>query len=121
MNIKKYHTIMSIFKHWQWADWTKEEFEYHLNIDFPDIFNSQDTNIEFFLFNSSTGKCMLVWYSLLYAVCEGIKKLYKRDFNDNIVDIYKITPNFKNIEDDLRIFRNATFHVQDKYYTKKIS
>ena len=110
---------MSIHRHWQWADWTKEEFEYHLKIDAPEIFKDRERNIEFILFNGSTGKNMFLWYALLYAACEGIKELYREDYFGNKVDIYQIAPDFKELESDLRLFRNGAFHVQSDYYTKK--
>lgn len=111
------NSILSIHRHWQWADWTKEEFEYHLKIDTPDSFSDDNFLLEFY--NSSTGKSMILWYALLYAACEGIQQLYKRDYYGNIVDIYNISREYKEIENDLRRFRNATFHVQEEYYSTK--
>ena len=108
---------MSVHRHWQWADWTKEKFEYHLKLDTPDAFS--DDNFLFEFYNSSTGKSMVLWYALLYATCEGIQQLYKQDYYGNVVNIYNISHDYKDFENDLRRFRNATFHVQEEYYSEK--
>ena len=62
---------------------------------------------------------MVLWYALLYATCEGIQQLYKQDYYGNVVNIYNISHDYKDFENDLRRFRNATFHVQEEYYSEK--
>lgn len=101
--------LLSIHRHWTWADRMKELFEYYLSKEGPlTDFTMMD------LFLSSLGTCMCMWYSLLYATCEGLQEKGKV----NIAG--EIDQNYDKVCCELRRFRNATFHVQPQLEPEKL-
>ena len=100
--------LLSIHRHWTWADRMKELFEYYASKEGP---LTNFTTMKLFL--SSLGTCMCMWYSLLYATCEGLQKSGKVNIDD------EIDPNYGKVCDELRKFRNATFHVQTQLDDEK--
>jgi hypothetical protein len=87
----------------------KELFECYLRIEgVPQDFEMWE------LFQSSMGTCLCIWYALLFATCEGVE-------NDGKVSICtSIDPNYAKVREQLRRFRNATFHVHADVEPKKL-
>ena len=103
--------LLSILRHWTWADRQKELFEFYLRNDFPNLSEGDIGKPGFFV--SSMVTCLCIWYALLYATCDGINK-------EVGINVSTIAPAFAKNEDLLRHFRNATFHVQPKYLSEKL-
>src|SRR5712692_505346 len=101
--------LLSIHRHWIWADRMKELFEYYLSKEGPlTDFTMMD------LFSSSLGTCMCMWYSLLYETCEGLRGSGKVDIAG------EIDPNYGKFRGRLKNFRDATFHVQPQLEPEKL-
>ncbi|MCB9501622.1 MAG: hypothetical protein H6696_06760 [Deferribacteres bacterium] len=81
-----------------------EQFEKHKH-----LFDKNDLKN---IFVSVPGTYMMLWYGLLFAVCGYLK--------DNNSIPKTIEQDVNSIYESLRLFRNAVFHVQDKYYTHKL-
>jgi hypothetical protein len=100
--------LLSTYRHWVWSDKMKELFELRLTAEGP-LENITMAN----LFLSCLGTCMCLWYSLLYATCEGLE--------EGGVDIsYEFEMTYPEVRNKLRRFRNATFHVQDDLEPDKL-
>jgi len=100
--------LLSIYRHWVWSDRMKELFEWYLAEEGP----LEDIKMAG-LFLSSLGTCMCLWYSLLYATCEGLEA--------GKVDIpQEIDMTYPKFREKLHRFRNATFHVQKNLEPHKL-
>ena len=108
---KLLNLLSSIYRHWTWSDRQKELFEYYLQKDYPDI--SRNFEFDEAFFASSMVTCMCIWYGLLYVTCDGINSYLKKKVED-------IAPEYIKIRKILYDFRNATFHVQPKYWSCKL-
>jgi len=103
--------LLSLWRHWVWADRMRELFDYYIKSDFDKLPNDFLSNSSFWV--SSMITTMFLWYGLLYAVCDGIEKGYGTSVNT-------IAPAFKNIRGRLQKFRNAVFHVQPNFWSPKL-
>lgn len=61
---------------------------------------------------SSMFTCMCLWYGLLFATCDGVEA--------GKVSMESIAPEYGQVKDTLRRFRNAMFHVQPDYWSEKL-
>ncbi len=100
----KTEVLLSIHRHWIWANWIKEKFGVALG---RTPHNEIDT-----LILEPAGTYMCLWYGLLFAVCEGLRK--------QGVSISSVQAEIDSVYDSLRLFRNAVFHVQPKYWSRKL-
>lgn len=90
----------------------KELFEFYLaeeGLPNPDHIKPDQP----YLF-SSIFTCMCLWYSLLYATCEGIEQ-------QGQIQLISIAPKYDQAQGILRRFRNAMFHVQPTYWSAKLT
>ena len=105
--------LVSTYKHWIWANYMKRLFENEMktsnDYNWDDKNDEQKFINEFFIIKGNV--YMFVWYGLLFAVCERIKQ-------EEII-IPEIQNDLNDIYDKLKLFRNATFHIQEKYNSKK--
>ena len=103
--------LLSLHRHWVWADRMKELFEFYLKKEGLPSPESLAPTQPYLL--SSMFTCMSLWYGLLYVTCEGIE-------NAQNVNICDIAPAYPKNKASLRRFRNAMCHVQPKYWTPKL-
>jgi|LGVF01.2.fsa_nt_gb hypothetical protein len=103
--------LISLHRHWVWADRMREMFEYYLKTEWPILPESVERDQPYML--SSIFTCMCLWYGLLYVTCEGID-----EYSDTAVST--VAPEFDSVRNTLRRFRNAMFHVQPKYWSDKL-
>jgi len=93
----------SIYRQWIWADQLRSYFELHLPEKELNI--SEDFTIEpYWMF-------MCLWYGILFTVLETLKEI-KVSVPEIQEDINKMYPVLKR-------YRNAVFHVQEKYWPVK--
>ena len=69
-------------------------------------------DLQKFFLASRYGTYMSVWYGLLYSVLETLK--------NNKVVIESIEKEISHIYTPLQDYRNAVFHPQPKYWSKKL-
>lgn len=94
-----------IHKHWIWANTIKLLFD-------NEIKNPQNKDIKIEnLIIRPYGTYMSLWYGLLFVVLEALKE-------ENII-ISEIQEDINDIYDSLRVYRNAVFHAQEKYWSPK--
>lgn len=103
--ITKYEeNIISIARHYIWADKMKEKFAYVLKRDgIPKIDPMWYTH-DVFLY-------MALWYSFLFEVLKTLKKK-----NIRIPSVQEEIEKYYSILGD---FRNATFHIEGELHPKK--
>lgn len=95
----------SLHRHWVWVELMKKEFYRRLpvgGIDDPAFFLAQPA-----------GTYMCLWYALLFAVCEIL-----RETDTPVPDVQQ---EIDEVYDSLRLFRNAVFHCQPKYWSEKLN
>ncbi len=96
--------FLSLHRHWIWANLIKMHFDSRLahdDIKDPEVFIVQPA-----------GTYMCVWYGVLFAVCEGLR--------EKGIVIPEVQQGIDEIYDSLRLFRNAVFHVQPRYWSDKL-
>jgi len=98
--------LMSIRRHWTWANWIKKQLAKEL-----EAFEIDKFELEHWFINPP-GVYMSVWYGLLFAVCEGLK-----DGGSAVPEAQK---EIDELYESLHLFRNATFHVQRRYWSNKL-
>ena len=103
--------LVSLHRHWVWADRMKELFEFYLEKEWP--IPDEDLKPDSPHLISSLFTCMCLWYGLLYATCDGIEAHAK-------VKVASIAPDYDKASAKLRRFRNAMFHVQPEYWSDKL-
>jgi hypothetical protein len=108
MNIE---ILVSLHRHWVWADRMKELFEYYLKEEGLPPEESLKPDQPYML--SSMFSCMFLWYGLLYVTCDGIEKVGKTKMVD-------VSPAFNEVRKALYQFRNAMFHIQPQYWSPKL-
>ena len=106
MNKERKEMVMSIHRHWMWAERLRGQFYSRLGFR-----NFTSENIKE-IFLSDCGIYMCLWYGLLNAVVEALEE---EQFCVTIVQ-----NEIAEIRDSLRLFRNAVFHVQGKYWSEKL-
>jgi hypothetical protein len=93
--------FMTLHRHWIWADsafqWFRRELETPLEVG-EDIDLANDRSFSMYL-----------WYSLLWAVIEGVQK-------DRVVVAGRFREDLRSVRDALREARNAVMHVSDDAY-----
>ncbi len=97
--------LMSIHRHWLWADKMQRTFYACLP---PNL--AEEGAKEIFI--SDWGMCMCLWYGLLFAVCEGLRA--------GRFTVPTVQADIDGIYGDLKLFRNAVFHVQPRYWSAKL-
>jgi hypothetical protein len=97
--------LISIHRHWLWADKIQRTFYAAL----PPNLRAEDTKE---MFISDWGMCRCLWYGLLFAVCEALRE---RRFT-----VPTVQSDIDAIYSNLKLFRNAVFHVQPKYWSRKL-
>lgn len=108
MNIE---ILVSLHRHWVWADRMKELFEYYLRKEGLPPEESLNPDQPYML--SSMFSCMFLWYALLYVTCDGVEKVGKAKMSD-------VSSAFNKVRKTLYQFRNAIFHVQSQYWSQKL-
>jgi hypothetical protein len=96
---------MSIHRHWLWADKIQRTFYDVL----PQNLRAEDTNE---MFITDWGMCMCLWYGLLFAVCEALRA--------GRFTVSAVQSDIDSIYGNLKLFQNAVFHVQSKYWSPKL-
>ncbi len=112
LNNMKEELLQSLYRHWIWAAEMKlshENARKESKIIDEKENTPEETLIEFFTIKMYI--FMFIWWGLVFCMCEAFKKkeIIIPDIQKDIDDIY----------DDLRRFRNAIFHVQDKFVSHK--
>ena len=108
MNIE---ILVSLHRHWVWADRMKELFEYYLKEEGVPSKESLLSDQPYMV--SSMFTCMCLWYGVLYVVCDGIEKIGRAEMSE-------IAPVFNKARKMLYGFRNAMFHAQPKYWSTEL-
>jgi hypothetical protein len=103
--------LLSLHRHWVWADRMKELFEFYLAEEWPIPEEHLGPTSPYWI--SSIFTCMCLWYGLLYVTCDGIEEHAG-------VKVTSIAPSYNKISFTLRRFRNAMFHVQASYWSDKL-
>jgi hypothetical protein len=108
VSMKEYSELMSLDRHFIWADYFKREHFKNLdkNFKFKEI-----TDIGLFLINP-VGMNMCYWYATLYVVLEGL------DSCD--IDYKEIEKEVADIKNSLRLFRNVIFHHSKGYFDSRL-
>ena len=96
--------LMVLHRQWMWANVMRESFYAHLG----EGGNAKPAE-EFF--PDRVGGFMCVWYGMLFSVLEVVKE--KSLAIEGIEDL-------DTIYEPLRLFRNAVFHAQPKYWSPKL-
>ena len=101
--------LMILHRHWMWANICRISFDKEL-LKIKNQDQTLDINPTRF-FADRVGAFMCMWYGLLYSVLEEIlnRKLSIQGLECS-----------GEIINELRLFRNAVFHPQKKYWTDKI-
>jgi hypothetical protein len=98
---------MALHRHWMWGNVIKK----HFASEVADTTTRGISNNEQLLFDKY-GAYMSIWYGMLYGTLEGLKK--------NGVLIPEIQSEIDSIYESLRLYRNAVFHPQAKYFSHKL-
>jgi hypothetical protein len=98
--------LFAIHRHWIWAIRIRHEYYERLKSNPP----QNDDLLEWFLTGEAMYLCM--WYGLLFTVCEGLR--------EGRFAGHGVEPEINSIYSDLRLFRNAIFHIQKDYFTPKM-
>ncbi len=97
----------ALHRHWMWANVIKKHFESAI----AEAKRGGSISPEE-LFPDPYGAYMSIWYGMLYGVLEVLK--------EKDVSIPKIQGDIDSIFDSLRLYRNAVFHPQPKYWSQKL-
>jgi hypothetical protein len=104
--MKKREVVLAIHRHWFWADRIREEYYERQKANPPKIGDL----VALFLQGDELYK--FLWYGLLFSVCEALRahKILIPNAQKEIDGIYE----------SLKLFRNAIFHIQPEYFSKKL-
>lgn len=112
ISMKEYSELLSLDRHFIWADHFKAEHYKLLDKDI-DIVVREDSFEELGLFFlNPTGMYMCYWYATLYTVLEGLDSCK--------VDYKPIEKEVNEVKDSLRLFRNVIFHHQKGYFDARL-
>ena len=104
---KKQEQLYALHRYFIWANKMRDHFDNILKITPKTAKYKHKLKIESFLY-------MSYWYGGLYVVIEGWKCLKLKDFE---IDKLLLSLNVGL----LRRYRNATFHYQNEYWSKKFT
>lgn len=112
ISMKQYSELMSLDRHFIWADHFKAE-HYKLVDEDIDITVDKDSFEKLGLFFlNPIGMYMCYWYATLYTVIEGL---------DSCKINYKpIVKEINDVKGSLRLFRNVIFHHQKGYFDSRL-
>lgn len=96
--------LLSIARHWTWAECVSQQFNAALTSSVP-------TDLWSFYSRPEVGY-MFIWYALLFAVCEGLK--------EQRVTIPNAQVEMDRIYETLKRCRNAVAHVQPQHWSRKL-
>jgi len=97
----------ALHRHWMWANIIKKHFESAI----ADAKQKGAISPEE-LFPEPYGAYMSIWYGMLYGVLEVLK--------EKSIAVPKIQGDIDSVFDSLRLYRNAVFHPQPKYWSPKL-
>ncbi len=97
----------ALHRHWMWANVIKSHFDNAI----ADAKRRGVSSSPEQLFPEPFGAYMSIYYGMLYGLLEVLK--------ENGVSIPKIQGDIDSIFDNLRLYRNAVFHPQPKYWSPK--
>jgi len=100
--------LMVLHRHWIWANHMKRSLDDELARESPS--RKGITLEEWFV--GPGGMHMSLWYGLLFTVLDAMKQ--KR------ISLLEIDEDIKTIYEPLRLYRNAIFHAQPEYWSKKL-
>lgn len=105
---KKLIRLLTLHRYWIWSNAMRIKF-------YESLENITPTTSAVELYVNETGMYMSYWYSSLYVVIEEYRQtdLTNKDVDALISDQTKI--------ENLRLFRNATFHFQEDYFSEKFA
>lgn len=97
--------FITLHRHWMWSNIMKQHFDTELQKDqnLAKNFNIADKE----------GAYMLLWYALLFSVLET--------FKDSKIKFPPIQEDIKSVYSPLKDLRNAVFHPQNKYWSRKLN
>lgn len=107
----KLELLVSLLRHWTWAARERELFEQHLGLQGSAL--SSDAEMQLSFFTTETGIALCLWLALLYVTCEGLEE-------NAGISVDGIAPGYSEIAGRLKQFRNASFHVQSRYWSPKL-
>lgn len=96
--------FLEVARAWTWAGCMREQFGIALK-----SFEGQDP-VEFY--RTPEAGYMFVWYGLLFAVCQRLR--------GERVKVPGVQSEIDEMYDPLRLCRNATFHLQGEYWSRKL-
>jgi hypothetical protein len=107
------YKLVSLHKHWLTAD----AVQYHLRQSIKSTVVPQLTpdSLDELARRLSEFSVLTVWYSLLYVVVEGYRELECED-----ITLDQLLAQSGHV-DNLRRFRNATFHFQEEPIPQKVT
>lgn len=104
--------LASLYRHWIWSELMKQSHEKEMVKDekfYETEKTAEEKRINFF--TKELFIFMFIWFGLVFAMCEA--------FKENKVIIPDIQKDIDEIYNDLKLFRNAIFHVQEKFLSHK--
>lgn len=105
MTNEEFHEL---HRRWIWANIIKKQFEGVI----PSSVKGGAVVDPHRLFVDHYGCFMSIWYGMLFVVLEGLRDLG--------IAIQPVQVHIDEQYESLRLFRNATFHPQRKYWSPKI-
>ncbi len=100
--------LMTLHRHYMWTLVIKKHFETEVKKVSPNKSEISPEN----LFIRPYGAYMSIWYGMLFAILEVLRK--------NNVSIPKIQSDIDSVYGSLKMYRNAVFHPQKKYWSPKL-
>ncbi|MDD5130759.1 MAG: hypothetical protein PHS66_06930 [Candidatus Omnitrophica bacterium] len=100
--------FFTLHRHWMWSNVIKTDFA----MEIKKQLGGEDTPKAEIIMPDKYGAYMSIWYGLLFVVLEGLK--------EEKVIIPEIEDDIKHIYEPLRLYRNAVFHPQKKYWSPKL-
>ena len=100
--------FMTLHRHWIWCEIIKGSFELEIKKHPPDKVKQKMEH----LMLGPYGAYMSIWYGMLFSILETLK-------GENVT-IPNVESEIKDIYKPLRLYRNAVFHPQPKYWSHKL-
>ncbi len=107
MNDEAFYTL---HRHWIWCEVIRDNFDRELCAN-PSIF-PESIGLRQFNLASRYGAYKSLWYGLLFSLLETLK--------ENGIKIESAEKEIADMYDSLRLYRNAVFHPQPKYWSDKL-